>query len=105
MRRMRCCLGKLYGVGLITKKGPLLTSSILAVGRASGGPVFNSNGFVMGVNSKSFAEAKGLLHSTTSSIREIEEILIDGITVSEFRIKALKNWPNLPVAIRRIIEY
>ena len=87
------------GHGIV--KGPCFTTSIFVEGRASGGPVFNSNGFVIGVNGASFAEPEGLPHSTASSIRGILEMSIGGLAIKEHRTRALKMWPNQPIAIRR----
>lgn len=79
-------------------RGPCFSSSIFAEGRASGAPVFNSNGFVIGVNSRGLAPVDGLPYSTASSIRGALTMQIDGRTIAEHRA----GFPNRPtVGVRR----
>ena len=76
---------KIYPNGLGFVKGPCFGTSMFVEGRGSGGPVFNSNGFVIGVNSRSFAEPDGLPHSTCVSIKRLYEIRIGGKPVADWR--------------------
>jgi len=76
------------GLGFV--KGCCFSSSILVEGRASGGPVFNSNGFVVGVNSRSFTKTGGLPHSTASSIKRLYDIEIGGRSIRNWR-RGVKN--------------
>jgi len=84
------------GDGRVT--GPCFSSSIFTEGRASGAPVFNSNGFVIGINSRGFAEVDGLPYSTASSIRGALAMRVDGRTIAEHR-EGLQNRPT--VSVRR----
>lgn len=83
---------EVYPNGLGFVKGQCFGTSIFVEGRGSGGPVFNSNGFVIGINSRSFAEPMGLPHSTATSIGRLYEIAIGGKTIKELR-KGLRNRP------------
>ena len=76
---------EVYPNGLGFVKGRCFGTSIFVEGRGSGGPVFNSNGFVIGVNSRSFAEPEGLPHSTSTSIRRLFEIEIGGKSIADWR--------------------
>lgn len=74
--------------------GKAFSSSIFVEGRASGGPVFNSNGFVVGVNSRGFAPEDGLPYSVASSIIGIGDWEFKNATIRERRAEV----PNRPIA-------
>ena len=79
--------------------GPAFRSSILVEGRASGGPVFNSNGFVVGINSRGMAPPDGVPYSVATSIAGIRELQIDGASIQERR----EGVSNKPIArVRRL---
>lgn len=77
-------------------KGPAFRSSVFVEGRGSGGPVFNSNGFVVGINSRGLAEDEGLPYSYASLITGIFDMEIDGRPIREHRNAAKSIWPNKP---------
>ena len=77
--------------GLRDVKGRCFTSSIFVEGRASGAPVFNSVGFVVGLNSKGIAPEDGLPYSTITSIHGLLDIKIDDSTVAEKRSEHPQN--------------
>ena len=58
-------------------KGRCHETSVFLEGRASGGPLFNSNGFVVGVNSTGVAEKRGAPNSIATSIIAVDELLVD----------------------------
>ena len=87
--------------GFMIIEGPCFTTSIFVEGRGSGGPVYNSNGFVIGLNSTGFAQNEGLPHSTASSIGGILDLKIGNKTIREIRKESIMLWPNKPIAIRR----
>jgi hypothetical protein len=60
-------------------KGECYETSILAEGRDSGAPMFNSNGFLVGLLSRSFDFDAGLPNSTCVSILNLSEVLINEI--------------------------
>ena len=64
-------------------KNECFETSILAEGRDSGAPIFNSNGFLVGILSTSFAFEGGLPNSTFTSIVRIGGYELDGIAVSK----------------------
>ncbi len=72
--------------------GPSFRSSILVEGRASGSPVFNSNGFVVGVNCRGMAPEDDRPYSVASSINGIMDLKVDGINIRERR-EGLRNKP------------
>jgi hypothetical protein len=90
-----------YPDGLMFVEGPCFTTSIFVEGRGSGGPVFNSNGFVIGLNSTGFAQDEGLPHSTASCICSILDLKIGNQTIRENRKETSKLWPNKPIALRQ----
>lgn len=65
-----------HGRGYV--KGECFETSILAEGRDSGAPMFNSNGFLIGLLSRSFEFEDGLPNSTCVSILNLSEISING---------------------------
>lgn len=58
-------------------KGQCFETSILAEGRDSGAPMFNSNGFLIGLLSSSFDFDSGLPNSVCTSILEVADIPIN----------------------------
>lgn len=64
-------------------KGQCFETSVLAEGRDSGAPMFNGNGFVIGLLSRSFKFESGLPNSTCTSILQIGDIPIDGKPIRE----------------------
>jgi len=90
-----------YPEGFMFVKGPCFTTSIFVEGRGSGGPVFNSNGFVIGLNSTGFAQDEGLPHSTVNSIDGILDLTVRNKTIREHRKETLELWPNKPIVMRR----
>jgi len=58
-------------------------SSILVEGRASGGPVLNSNGFVIGVNSSGTEVLGDQPYSFASSVKGLGEVEIGGVSVKQ----------------------
>ena len=65
--------------------GPAFLTSILVEGRASGGPVFNSNGFVVGINCTGMSPQDGIPYSKASSIEGIRDLEFQGNTIRERR--------------------
>ena len=59
-------------------KSECIETSILAEGRDSGAPIFNSNGFLVGILSQSFEFESGLPNSTFSSIVNIGGVDLNG---------------------------
>ena len=76
---------------------------MLVEGRASGAPLFNSNGFVIGLNSRSFAGDEGLPHSTASSITSIDDLVIDGRSVRDRRRAEGGHETYRPIAVRQAL--
>lgn len=68
-------------------KSEIYETSMLAEGRDSGAPVFNSNGFLIGVISSSFTFEDGLPNSSVSSIRDIGGKKLDGLAVDDIWYK------------------
>lgn len=64
-------------------KGECYETSILAEGRDSGAPMFNSCGFVTGVLSLSGSYDDGLPNSLYTSILPLRDIPIDGIAIKD----------------------
>lgn len=95
-------LGKVEEVerdGFWQTPGPAFRSSILVEGRASGGPVFNSNGFVVGINCRGMSPADSIPYSTASSLQGIRDLEFQGSTIRERRA----NLDNRPIAaVKRI---
>ena len=60
--------------------------------------MFNSCGFVIGINSTGFAPPDGLPFSTISSIRGLLTMEFDGITIAERR-SGLYNQPNVQATL------
>ncbi|MGS2724941.1 S1 family peptidase [Porticoccus sp. GXU_MW_L64] len=90
-------LGKVEEVshtGFWQTPGPAFRSTILVEGRASGGPVFNSNGFVVGVNCRGMSPDGAVPYSTASSLKGIRDLEIMGESIRERR----KNIDNKPIA-------
>jgi hypothetical protein len=81
---------EIYEDGLGHVKGRCFGTSVFVEGRASGGPLFNSNGFVIGLNSTGIAEPEGLPHSTATSIRGVYSLEIGGKSITDWR-KGLRN--------------
>ena len=67
--------------------GECYETSVLVEGRDSGGPLFNSNGFLIGVVSSSFKFENGLPNSTFTSIIRIGEYEIAGTPINEIWFK------------------
>lgn len=64
-------------------KGQCFETSILAEGRDSGAPMFNSNGFLVGLLSTSMEFDQGLPNLVCSSILQLEEVPVDGIPIKK----------------------
>jgi len=64
-------------------KGQCFESSILAEGRDSGAPMFNSNGFLVGLLSTSLEFESGLPNSVCSSILQLADISINGMPIKK----------------------
>lgn len=79
---------ELHPEGVTFLPGRVFQTSIFVEGRGSGGPVFNSNGFVVGVNCRGAAQPDGLPYSYSLSIRHVLSLVLDGRTIREHR-KAL----------------
>lgn len=75
--------------------GPAFSSSILVEGRASGGPVFNSNGFVVGINCRGMASEGNIPYSISTSMNGIRELEFQGSTIKERRT----GLANKPIAV------
>lgn len=88
---------EIYPNGLGFAQGHCFGTSIFSEGGASGGPVFNSNGFVIGIISRSFAEPEGLPHSTCTGIKRIYEIELGGKFIADLR----RGVENKPIAYRK----
>lgn len=73
------------GRGMV--KGQCFETSILAEGRDSGAPMFNSNGFLVGLLSASFDFESGLPNSVCSSILELADIPINGTPIKNLWCK------------------
>ena len=67
--------------------GQCFETSILAEGRDSGAPMFNSNGFLVGLLSTSFNFETGLPNSTCVSVLNLSELTINGTPVKELWFK------------------
>ena len=63
--------------------GQCFETSVLAEGRDSGAPMFNSNGFLVGLLSSSMEFPEGLPNSICTSILQIGDIPIDGKPIKE----------------------
>lgn len=72
--------------------GRAFSSSVFVEGGASGGPIINSNGFVVGVNCRGLAPEDGLPYSIASGIEGVRGFEYDGVTIKERR-KGLENKP------------
>lgn len=98
-------VGLVVGVhpaGLRLVKGPCIESSVLVDGRASGGPLFNSNGFVIGVNSTGLDSGDDAAPlSTATSIREALALQIRGESLAKI-LEARGGVPR-PIARRDTI--
>lgn len=89
---------EIHSDGLRYVSGRCYLTSILAEGRSSGAPVFNSNGFVIGLVNTGMAPVESCPFSTVTAISEALRIPIDGKTLWEHR----KEHPNQPtVRVRR----
>ena len=64
-------------------QGQCFETSILAEGRDSGAPMFNSNGFLVGLLSTSLHVESGLPNSLCSSILQLAEIPINGTPIKK----------------------
>lgn len=84
---------EIHAKGLRKVGGRCFSTSIFVEGRASGGPVFNSSGFAVGINSSGFAPPDGLPFSTISSILGAMAMSFQGPTVAERR----SGLPNNPI--------
>jgi hypothetical protein len=94
-------LGKVEEVehnGFWQTPGPAFRSTILVEGRASGGPVFNSNGFVVGINCRGMSPEENIPYSTASSLQGLRDLEIQGSSIHKLR----SNVKNKPIArVRR----
>lgn len=80
-------------------KGQCFETTVLAEGRDSGAPMFNSNGFLVGLLSMSYTFESGLPNSLCVSILEIADIPIHGKPICEL-------WTTKPrAAFCRKISY
>lgn len=87
-----------YKSGVRLLKGECFETSVLAEGRDSGAPMFNSNGFLVGLLSTSWEFDSGLPNSLCVSILELADIPINGTPIS-------KLWNKKPrAAYCRIIQ-
>lgn len=94
-------IGEVFHDGFWQTPGPAFRSSILVEGRASGGPVFNSNGFVVGVNCRGMAPDDQVPYSIASSINGIRDLEFEGESI-HVRRKDLKNEPI--ARIHRLVQ-
>jgi len=78
-------------------KGQCFETTILGEGRDSGAPMFNSNGFLVGLLSSSFTFASGLPNSICTSILQIGDI-----PINEKPIKELWNKKERAAICRKI---
>lgn len=84
--------------GLRYVPGRCYSTSLFAEGRSSGSPVFNSNGFVIGLISTGIAPSGLCPFSTITAISEVLSFPVNGETLWEHR----KKLPNKPtVRVRR----
>jgi len=74
---------EVFGGGRGFVKGQCFSSSLLIESRASGGPVFNSKGFVIGINSRAFKFDGGLPDSTILYIEEIAKLEVNGTCLDQ----------------------
>ncbi len=74
---------EVFGEGRGFVKGQCFSSSLLIESRASGGPVFNSSGFVVGINSRAFKFDGGLPDSTILYIEEIAKLEVNGTCLDQ----------------------
>ena len=74
---------KVHSSGRGMVKGQCFETSVLAEGRDSGAPMFNSNGFLVGLLSTSLDFASGLPNSVCTSILELADIPINGIPIKK----------------------
>lgn len=86
--RLRCKweLGgvlEIQNTGTRLLNGQCFETSVLAEGRDSGAPMFNSNGFLVGLLSTSWDFEDGLPNSLCASILELADIPINGVPVKE----------------------
>lgn len=72
-------------------KSECFETSILAEGRDSGAPIFNSNGFLVGILSSSFEFESGLPNSTFTSIVRIGGFNLGDATVSDIWYKGQRS--------------
>ena len=63
--------------------GPSFISNIFVEGRVSGGPVLNSSGFVVGVNSRGSHPPGELPYSIASGLKGLGKIEWDGISIQD----------------------
>lgn len=68
-------------------KGQCFETSVLAEGRDSGAPMFNSNGFLTGLLSTSWYFEEGLPNSLCVSVLELAEIPINGKPIKKLWTK------------------
>ena len=81
--------------------GPAFRSTILVEGRASGGPVLNSNGFVVGINSRGMAPPNDVPYSVATSIKGLGQLEFDGISIQDRRA----GLANRPIAkVQRLTQ-
>jgi hypothetical protein len=64
-------------------KGECFETSILAEGRDSGSPLFNSCGFLIGILSSSLSTTEGLPNSICTSILGLSDIILSGKPIKE----------------------
>jgi len=78
---------KIHNSGARLLKGQCFETSVLAEGRDSGAPMFNSNGFLIGLLSTSWEFDSGLPNSLCVSILELADIPINGTLIKELWLK------------------
>lgn len=78
---------EIHGSGRGMVKGQCFETSVFAEGRDSGAPMFNSNGFLLGLLSTSFNFESGLPNSICVSILELAEIPINGTPIKNLWFK------------------
>jgi len=74
---------EIHDSGTRLLNGQCFETSVLAEGRDSGAPVFNSSGFLIGLLSTSWEFESGLPNSLCVSILEIADIPINGTPIKE----------------------
>ena len=74
---------KIHDSGRGFVQGQCFETSVLAEGRDSGAPMFNSNGFLVGLLSTSMQFESGLPNSVCTSILQLADIPIEETPIKE----------------------